>query len=323
MPASIIPTMAMPINVPYSLPEPPNTLVPPMNTAANTNSMYPSPCVGHHDPISMHPMAPAKPAMPPMSVCTPRRAAGTLMPSRDAMSACSPVNRMASPSGWRFRRSQRASAITISQSDCMGRKPPSLPASTLCVGLPPRSASPSASPWLSSMTAPRQKNCVPMVAMMDGTPTYATRKPLQRPIPKPIRMATMTPSQTCPVCIAVSAKPNPATASVEGKHKSISPAATTNVSPSARKPYRGKVESRLSYMGHARNARAPVIMNSASNAKNNPVSHSWLRVLAGNARRMRPPITHLSLRRGTAAVPSDPPGTSPRAVLHRPSCPYP
>ena len=35
MPASIIPTMAMPINVPYSLPEPPNTLVPPMNTAAN------------------------------------------------------------------------------------------------------------------------------------------------------------------------------------------------------------------------------------------------------------------------------------------------
>lgn len=155
-------------------------------------------------------------------------------------------------------------------------------------GASPRSASPSASPWLSSMTAPRQKNCVPMVAMMDGTPTYATRKPLQRPIPKPIRMATMTPSQTCPVCIAVSAKPNPATASVEGKHKSISPAATTNVSPSARKPYRGKVESRLSYMGHARNARAPVIMNSASNAKNNPVSHSWLRVLAGNARRMRP-----------------------------------
>ena len=57
MPASIIPTMAMPINVPYSLPEPPNTLVPPMNTAANTSSMYPSPCVGHHDPISMHPMA--------------------------------------------------------------------------------------------------------------------------------------------------------------------------------------------------------------------------------------------------------------------------
>lgn len=40
MPASIIPTMAMPINVPYSLPEPPNTLVPPMNTAANTSSMY-------------------------------------------------------------------------------------------------------------------------------------------------------------------------------------------------------------------------------------------------------------------------------------------
>ena len=34
------------------------------------------------------------------------------------------------------------------------------------------------------MTAPRQKNCVPMVAMMDGTPTYATRKPLQETDPQ-------------------------------------------------------------------------------------------------------------------------------------------
>ena len=51
MPASIIPTMAMPICVPYSLPAPPNTLVPPMNTAVNTSSMYPSPCMGHHDPL--------------------------------------------------------------------------------------------------------------------------------------------------------------------------------------------------------------------------------------------------------------------------------
>lgn len=66
------------------------------------------------------------------------------------------------------------------------------------------------------------------------------QKAVQRPIPKPIRMATMTPSQTCPVCIAVSAKPNPATASVEGKHKSISPAATTNVKPERQKTVQGQ-----------------------------------------------------------------------------------
>ena len=73
-------------------------------------------------------------------------------------------------------------------------------------------------------------------------------------------------------------------------------------------------------MGDARDAGAPVIMNSASNAKNNPVSHSWLR----GARGQRPPDApahHAPLpsARDSSRSVRFLPGTSPRAALSPPT----
>ena len=52
-------------------------------------------------------------------------------------------------------------------------------------------------PWDSTSTAPRQKNCVPMVATSEGIPNFTMMKPLSQPIAVPVSKAAQKARKTC------------------------------------------------------------------------------------------------------------------------------
>ncbi len=79
------------------------------------------------------------------------------------------------------------------------------------------------------MTAPRQKNWVPMVATSDGMPIFVTITPLRRPATIPPRMQPMKPSATLCVRVNTRSKIVMPKAMTDGNERSISPVMTTSV----------------------------------------------------------------------------------------------
>ena len=85
----------------------------------------------------------------------------------------------------------------------------------------------------SSTVNPFQKNCAASVAMIDGTPTTATIRPLMYPTRAPDANAATTASHGLAPCRKVQEKTKPEKAMIAEKLRSISPAQMTRVRPSA------------------------------------------------------------------------------------------
>src|ERR1700712_4418 len=108
-------------------------------------------------------------------------------------------------------------AIAAAQSDCMGRNPNRSEAKVLSTDPPDSSCSAADWPPDRIEAAPAQKNCVPLVTIIDGPPTIATRTPLTTPISAPPARAARTPSHGCPSVVSHQAKRKPENAITEGK----------------------------------------------------------------------------------------------------------
>ena len=92
---------------------------------------------------------------------------------------------------------------------------------------------------------PAQKNWVPRVAMKEGMPMTAIRKPLRKPTSRPLASAATTASQPSSYSLNSTAKTKPENAITEGKDRSISPAPMTKVSPTASSTSGGRVERKV------------------------------------------------------------------------------
>ena len=92
---------------------------------------------------------------------------------------------------------------------------------------------------------PAQKNWVPKVAMKDGMPITAIRKPLTTPTSRPLASAATTASQPSSYSLNRTAKTKPENAITDGKDRSISPAPMTKVRPTASRTRGGRVERKV------------------------------------------------------------------------------
>jgi hypothetical protein len=91
---------------------------------------------------------------------------------------------------------------------------------------------------------PLIKNCIPRVATIEGMPIKVTNEPLINPTIAPDKRPTRKPKITLLVASNVTAKIYPERAMTEGKERSISPIARTNVKPRAIKPIMGTVDKK-------------------------------------------------------------------------------
>ena len=89
---------------------------------------------------------------------------------------------------------------------------------------------------------PAQKNCVASVAMNDGTPMRATSTPFRNPTISPEPSPASTATQPSPYSLNSTANTKPENAMIAGKHRSISPAPITKVSPTASRIRGGSVD---------------------------------------------------------------------------------
>ena len=92
---------------------------------------------------------------------------------------------------------------------------------------------------------PYQKNWAASVAMKEGMPTLATRTPLMKPIRIPEPSATTTAIQPRSYSLNRTAKVKPEKPMIAGKHRSISPAPITKVSPMASRISGGSVDRKV------------------------------------------------------------------------------
>ena len=92
---------------------------------------------------------------------------------------------------------------------------------------------------------PAQKNCVPSVVMNEGMPILAMMTPLMKPTRTPEASPATTAIQPRLYSLKSTAKTNPENAMIAGKHRSISPAPMTKVSPSASRISGGSVDRKV------------------------------------------------------------------------------
>ena len=115
---------------------------------------------------------------------------------------------------------------------------------------------------------PVQKNCVPSVAMKEGMPTLAMRRPFTSPTSMPDAIAAITASQPSPYSLKRIAKTKPEKAMTEGKERSISPAPMTKVRPRASRISGGSVVRKVVYMFGARKAEGACHMKNDRSSRN-------------------------------------------------------
>ena len=87
-------------------------------------------------------------------------------------------------------------------------------------------------PWplVTTITMPRQKNWVPIVATSEGIPILTTMMPFSKPASTPASRQAAKPSHTLWVATNTTSKAVMPKAMIEGKERSISPVMMTSVS---------------------------------------------------------------------------------------------
>ena len=149
-----------------------------MKTAAMTGRSMPCPWVGKNTLISRVRRSPAKAAITPCMVKSRIRVASTLIPMTRATSALSPMNMMASPNLCRLRMNQRNTVSPSAQSAWAGKIPNRRPTKMVWIVVAVIASMSIWSPPAIRIVTPYQKNCAARVAMMEGTLSRATRRPL-------------------------------------------------------------------------------------------------------------------------------------------------
>src|SRR4030042_5082473 len=149
-------------------------------------------------------------------------------------------------------------------------------------------------PDVSTKTAPRQKNCVPMVTTSEGMPNFTTMKPLIQPIIVPANRAAIIARNarmpTLPIkAVSLYTKENATMpmAMIDGKERSLSFAITTIVRGMAMMAKKGIEDMKAEYICGDKKVSGAETINMIHKVTKTPKIPSWALFVRANLRRLK------------------------------------